>query len=785
MNNILNLKSFVKFLDRNKTYTTIDLFGLSVSLMFVILIATYVVSELSTDRYHEKADRIKVLTNGQYVGSAYQIGYRLEERYPEIEKVCHVITRVFDNTPLQKADQNMTANLMLADTTFFDFFSFPLIKGTREDALAARNYAVVSESFANRYFGDEDPMGKPIRINDQLTLTVNGVMKDIRNSVIPYQDILFRIDNIHILTGEEGMFGNYNSYGATNVFVMEREGADIAARSADIHEYLATFVGIFQRDKSKDVFFVPLKKLYFWEQNSPWGVYTIERGNWQFVMILMSVGLLILIFAIINYVNLTVAQTGFRAREMATRRLLGSSRRELFSRLIVESTLMTAFSFLIGLLLAFFFAPYAGNLLERKIDLLSMITPLNGVVVILLIALTGFISGLLPAIVISNAKPIEVVRGTFRKQTKMVFSKFFIVFQNTITICLIATTLTMFLQVKYMIKAPLGYKTTNIIDISGAELPDAQTCFTLMNELKQLASVSQVGAGLGTPFSMGMNYTARYDDGKTISFQMIRCDKSFADILGFQFLRDNHVANSSKYFLTESALRALEMKEDADNVDLSGWGTHPLGGIVKDFQLRNILQKNSPMIIILKENAKDLDDKPWNILVEVTGDPYAARQEVAATYKRLTGMDFSGKFMDEQIEGSFSLQMRTLIIVSIFAGIAILISLLGLLAMSIYFIQQRLSEIAVRKVFGSTNTQILQRLVKAFLTYVVIAFVIAIPLIWHFVNGWLSDYSYRVTLSPWIYAVAGLFCLVISFITVFVQSYQAAISNPIENIKVN
>lgn len=785
MNHLLNLKSFFKFLSRNKSYTAIDLFGLSVSLMFVILIATYVVGELSTDRFHEKGDRISVLTNGQYVGSAYQVGYRLEERYPEIEKVCHVITRVYDNTPLQKGDQNMTADLMLADTTFFDFFSFPLIKGSREDALAARNYAVVSESFANRYFGSEDPMGKPIRINDRLTLTVNGVMKDIKNSVIPYQDILFRIDNIHIMAGDEGMFGNYNSYGATNVFVMTREGADINARSADIKEYFATFMRWFERNKSAEVQFIPLKKLYFWEQNSPWGVYTIERGNWSFVMILMSVGLLILIFAIINYVNLTVAQTGFRAKEMATRRLLGSSRQELFSRLIMESTLMTVVSFLIGLLLAFFFVPFASNLLERKIDLLSMLTPLNGMIVILLIALIGFITGLLPAIVISNAKPIEVVRGTFRKQTKMVFSKFFIVFQNTITICLIAAALTMFLQVKYMIKAPLGYKTTNIIDINGNELPDAQTCFTLMNELKQLAGVTNVGAGLGTPFSMGMNYTARYTDGKVVSFQMIRCDKSFADILGFQFLRDNHVAGTSKYFLSESGIRALEMKEDASSVDLSSWGTHPLAGVVKDFQLRNILQKNSPMIIIMKENAKDLDDQPWNILVEVTGDPYTVRQEVAATYKRVVGMDFTGKFMDEQIEQSFALQERTLTIVSLFAGIAILISLLGLLAMSTYFIQQRAAEIAVRKVFGSTDAQVLLRLVKAFLTYVAIAFLIAIPLIWYFMNGWLTDYSYRITLSPWIYVSAGLFCLIISFITVFIQSYQAATSNPIESIKSN
>ena len=785
MSNLLNLKSFFKFLARNKGYTIIDLFGLSVSLMFVILIATYVTSELTTDRYHENVDRTYVLTDGEYMGSAYQIGYRLEERYPEIEKVCHVMTRVFDKTPLQKGDMNLTANLMLADTTFFDFFSFPLVRGDKNTVLAARNSAVISQSFANRYFADEDPMGKTIRINDKLSLTVNGIMKDISNSVIPYQDILFRIENVHLLAEDEGMFGNYNSYGATNVFVMQRAGADITARSADIREYFKTFLGSYERNESKAVYFVPLKKLYFWEQTSPWGMYTIERGNWQFVMILMSVGLLILIFAIINYVNLTVAQTGFRAKEMATRRLLGSSRKELFSRLIMESTLMTAVSFLFGLMLAFVFAPYTGNLLDRKIDLLGMFTPLNCMIVILLIALTGFIAGLLPAIVISNAKPIEVVRGTFRKQTKMVFSKFFIVFQNTITICLIAASLTMFLQVKYMIKAPLGYNTTNIIDINGMELPDEQTCFTLMNELEQLASVNRVGAGLGTPFNMGMNYTSHYPDGKTISFQMIRCDKTFADILGFEFLRDNHVANPERYFLTESSMRALEMPDNATTVDLTVWGTHPLAGIVRDFQLRNILQKNSPMIIILKDNAKDLGENPWNILVEVNGDPYVARQKVADTFKQVTGMDFTGKFMDEHVEESFALQERTLTIVVIFAFIAILISLLGLLAMSTYFIQQRSSEIAVRKVFGSTDIQVLVRLVKAFLTYVAIAFIIAIPLIWHFMNGWLVDYSYRITLSPWIFVVSGLFCLLVSFVTVFIQSYQAATTNPVENIKDN
>ncbi|WP_449038927.1 ABC transporter permease [Parabacteroides goldsteinii] len=780
MSNLLNLKSFFKFLGRNKGYTAIDLFGLSVSLMFVILIATYVTGELMTDRYHEKADRIYVLGNGEYTGSAYRIGYRLEERYPEIEKVCHVMTRVFDNTPLKNGENNLTANLMLADTTFFDFFNFPLVKGNWEQALAARDYAVISESFANKYFGNEDPMGKTIRINDNLSLTVNAVMKDIRYSVIPDEDILFRIDNVDAIG--KGMFDNYNSVGAVNVFVMEREGADISSRSDDIRDWFKTFFKIYEKGSFKEVNFVPLKKLYFWEQSNPFGMFTIERGNWQFVMILLSVGLLILLFAVINYVNLTVAQTGFRAKEMATRRLLGSSRKELFSRLIMESTLLTTISFFAGLLLAFFFAPFASNLLQKQVDLVDMITPLNGMIVIVLIVLIGFISGLLPAIVISNAKPIEVVRGTFRKQTKMVFSKFFIVFQNTITICLIAAAVTMFLQVKYLIKAPLGYNSVNILNINGEEMPDKNMAYTLVNELKQLSCVSRVGIGYGTPFNMGMNYTARYDN-KSISFQGIRCDKEYFDILGFKTLRDNHVADPVKYFLSEGSMKALELNEDATDFDFNVWGKHPIAGIVKDFQLRNVMLENKPVIVMLHENKEDFS--PHDIVVEVNGDPFAARQEVAAVYKKLARMDFDGKFLDEQIEESFAVQTRTSTIVLIFAAIAILISLLGLLAMSTYFIQQRAAEIAVRKVFGSTNAQVLLRLVKAFLTYVAVAFIIAIPLIWHFMNGWLTGYSYRITLSPWIYAVAGLFCLVISFITVFIQSYQAATANPVESIKDN
>ena len=780
MSNILNFKSFFNFLERNKAYTAIDLFGLSVSLMFVILIASYVVGELSTDRYHEKAERIYELSNGRDIGSAFEIGYRLEERYPEIEKVCHVFCNIFDHLPIQNGDQALTVNLMLADTTFFDFFNFPLVKGNREQALAAKNYAVISESFANKYFGNEDPIGKTIRVKEDLTLVVNGVMKDIRHSVIPDKDILARVDNLKAVGYD--MFDNYNSAGAVNVFVMERAGADISSRSEEIKDWFKTFFWIYERELSTVVEFIPLKKLYFWEPEGQLGSVTIERGDYKFVVILLSVGLLILLFAIINYINLTVAQTGFRAKEMATRRLLGSSRKELFARLIMESTMLTTISFLLGLLLAFFFAPFASDLLQKKIDITEMVTPLNGLIVILLIILTGFVAGLLPAIVISNAKPIEVVRGTFRKQTKMVFSKFFIIFQNVITICLVAASITMFLQIRYLVNAPLGYNSTNIIDIYGGELPDRKTGYTLVNELEQLACVNRVGVSEGTPFSMGMNFTGVYD-GKNISSQEFRGDKTFFDMLGFEILRDNQVAGTVRYYLSEEFMKVLELPEDARSYKQRNWEEVPLAGIVKDFQLNNILTAKRPTVVMICSNRDDV--RLRSITVEVKGDPFVARKEVAAVYEKLTGLEFSGMFINEQVEKSFTAQKRTLKIVMIFAVIAVLISLLGLLAMSTYFIQQRSSEIAVREVFGSTNAQVLIRLVKAFLMYVAIAFVIAVPLVWYFMNGWLADYSYRIELSPWIYATAGLFCLIISFITVLVQSYQAAISNPVENIRDN
>lgn len=770
MNNLLNFKSFFKFLSRNKAYTFIDVFGLSVSLMFVILIAVYTWQEFSTDRFQEKGDRICILANEKFTGSAYRLAQRIKDRYPEVEKICPMT--FLDQMPAEVGDKRFNVEIGLVDSTFFDMFSFPLKHVAPRQALAARNYAIISETFAHTAFGTKDPLGETIHLRDSVVVTVNGVMKDIKNSVIPSCDVLVRMDNVKYFNRsmDDEQLGNAGS--AYLFFQLNVPGA-LDSKCAEMADWFKTFFWLYEKDFLRTVRFIPLNELYFSEVDTM----GLRHGDWKFVIVLMSVGILILIFAIINYINLTVAQTAFRAKEMATRRLLGSARKELFLRLMMESTLLSLVSFLLGFLFALAVLPTANNLLQTKLDLLGAITPGSVLIALLLILFLGFVSGLLPAIVISNSKPIEVVRGTFRTRTKMVFSKFFITFQNVITITLIAVSITMIAQSYHLIHAPLGYRTENIMDITVGKL-DSLSVATLANELESLPEVKQVAYSLGTPFNRGNNWSGTYD-GHTVSFQILQAEPAMREMLDIQVLRDNH-ASDEAYFLNEEAFKQLGIPDDMPSF-VYNENTCVIAGKIKDIQLRNITYGKVPMMLRFKRR-KDLGEC-WNLLVDVQGDPFAARKKIETLYKKITRLDFEGKYFDQQIEESFASQKRISKIVSIFAGIAILISLLGLLAMSTYFIQQRAGEVAVRKVFGSTNRQMLQKLVLTFLNYVGIAFVIAVPLIWYFMDKWLSDYTYRISLSPLIFIAAGLFCLLISFVTVFWQSYRAANMNPVDSFR--
>ncbi|GHT41395.1 ABC transporter permease [Bacteroidia bacterium] len=775
MNDLFNLRTFFKFLGKNKAYTFIDLFGLAVSLMFVILIAVYTVQELSTDRFHEKGDRIYALGNQNDLENAYRIADHIQERYPEIEKVCPVIPWRH-NATISIADAKLNAQLLFSDSTFFNFFSFKLYEANSNQVLSARNYAVISKTFARKIFGDKDPLGQAITLNDSVIVTVNGIMDDIKNSTIPYCDILVRIDNIKYFnwTMDSESFDNA---GDAYIFLMEKEGANVQAKADDMLAYFKEIYWIYKREIRTAVTFTPLKETYFSDIRGG----ELQHGDWKFVMILMSVGLLILLFAVINYINLTAAQAGFRAKEMAVRRLLGSSQREVFARLILESTLLCLIAFLLALLLAVPCVPYANTLLETKLYLADAITPSGILISLGSIVILGAISGWLPAAIISKVQPIEITKGSFGRRNKMVFSRFFIIFQNIITVMLLVASITMTAQTQHLIHAPLGYNTVNILDLWAWNFESREQRATFVNETKQLASVKQVALAQGTPFNRGNNNTMVLSNGKNVSFQILIGDSAYFDMLGLQILRENHSSVANSRYLSQQALKETELSEDAPAVKFEGGGEIPIAGIIKDIQLGNITHSLSPVQFGYSTFEGEYD-YPWNVLVEVQGDPMAAYNQVKAVYERITELDFSGKFIDQQVAESFAAQKRISTIVIIFTIIAILISLLGLIAMSTYFVRQRTKEIAIRKVHGAENFKVLSELVQVFLTYVLIAFVIAVPIIWYIMRQWLDDYAYRISLSPWIFIAAGLFCFLVAFISVYWQSRIATNANPAKSL---
>lgn len=776
MNNLLNIKSFLKFLSRNKGYTTIDVFGFSVSLMFVILIAVYVERELNIDKQQANYNRIVVVGNERFLESAVPVPYWLEERYPEIEKVCPVITNYGYGTAIRYADQILAVDVGYVDSTFFQVFSFQVIEGERDRLLDNPYSAVVSESFAKKVFGSDNPIGKSFLLSDSTSVTVSGVMENIKRSVLPSCDLLVRIERIEEFNPSLSKTNQGNA-GACTSFLLLKPGADLAAKADDILAFFKERYWLYKKDFAKEVRVTPLSEIYFGEIYSN----NLNRGDKRFSLVLMSVGILILIFAIINYINLTVAQAGQRAKEMATRRLLGSSRLDLFFRLMMEATLLTVVSFGIGLLFAKAALPFANDLLQVPLTFEVLATPLWGGMIVAVILLTGILSGLLPAVLISSAKPIDVVRGTFRRQTKMVFSKVFITFQNVITIAMLAASLTMYLQINHLIHAPLGYNTENIIEAknifrSKSEMERAEDL------LRQLPMVKAVGHSNGTPSSGTNNMSGTYE-GKSLSFQQMQVDSAAFHIFGFEIKQDNQLANSDGgWYLNELAFKQLDLPEDAPSFK---WNEDavPVLGVIRDFQLRNITYDNSPVMFRFRKMESDW--YPWTYVIEVQGDLVKAYEEVGKVFEEVSGIPFDGWYIDQNIRRHFDSQIRLAKIVVIFAGIAILISLLGLLAMSTYFIQQRSQEVAIRKVFGSDNSGILVRLVGTFLMYVGIAFVIATPVGWYFMRQWLADYSYRITLSPLIFIAAGLFCLLISFFAVFFQSRKAANANPVESVKNN
>ena len=457
--------------------------------------------------------------------------------------------------------------------------------------------------------------------------------------------------------------------------------------------------------------------------------------------------------------------------------------------MFTESLVMCVISLLIAVALVHVCAPYAGQLLDTKLDLSLLASPLTVGIMAAFILLVSLASGVLPATILSRVKPIEVVRGTFRKHTKMIFSRVFITVQNIITITMLACAMIMSMQMLHLTKAPLGFNTENIICIEYPDNYSSRHSGEFENRLRSLPFVKAVAPSCGTP-ATGNNKTVTFDGEKREwSFQFISGTPEMMKIYGLTLKNDLHAKGDSIVYLNDMAMKALQMKPTdrhlSSRYEQIRYGyfrkNAEFGGVLNELRIRNILEEQHPLLVQACNNIQN----PWNISILVSGDPVEAYAKIKDVYKEVFHEDIdesASPFVDKYVQARFKQELRTTKIVSLFAFIAIIISLLGLVAMSTYFIQQRAREIAVRKVFGSTGNQIRVRLIRTFMLYVGIAFVIAVPIVVHFMSKWIEQYSYRIVWWPWIVA-AGVIVMLISLTAVAVQSWMASNENPVKNIR--
>ena len=789
------MKSYFRFLSRNKLYTLINIAGLVVSLMFIILMGDYTWRQYSIDSWHKNADRIYLMGNEKMFFMWPQAAEEIKNQCPEVEKACCVLSadgRIKYGQQEVKSKDAQEGIIMLADSTFFQFFDFDLVKGDRLTALDAPDKCVITEQLAKRFFGDRDPIGESLQIvgnrhvhivdvngmdpyDSTLVYTVSAVAKDLDHTVLPNEtQVIASMERYPQVAGyrlDKNMFA-YASTGGIKAFLMQKPGTNLVNKKKQIQDYL-------QKNYTNawgnyELSLTPLTDVMFAPQNEGLGMI---KGDKTRLQILLAAVLAILFFAISNYINLTVANTGFRAKEMATRKLFGSSQHEISLKLIAESTLMVAFSFVIGFALACCFQDEASVLFKGKIALLDDIRPSTIGVCLGFVLLTGIISGIMPSWQISRYQPIDIVKGSFRFRSKMVLGKVFVILQNVITVTMLTSALVIWLQLNHLIHAPLGYNTKNLYYVYAPQ-GQFQTARSL---LEKMPFVEEIGVFQNTTFtnlSWSSNTISRGD--KKVNLLLADLDSTAFRLYGLEVLKDYGLTDGG-YYLNEEAMRQLDYTDRDREIDWGSGQKRPIAGILHDFHRVNVLQDVQPFAIRLQDNME------WpGFLVKTNGDK-KAKAAFMEMVKDLGSPESEAKWfvsgLEESIADTFEDQQNTLKIISLFTLIAIVISVMGYVGMSLFFIRQRQKEIAIRKVMGSTSGEVLLLMLRTFSIPMLISFVIAVPISWYIMNDWLSNFSYRIALSPWIFAAAGFTCFIISLLTVIIQSWRAASENPINNIK--
>ena len=766
------MRSYLKFLSRNKLYATIEAAGLVVSLSCIVMIVCYVWQQYAITRESPDFDRIfAVSMGGEYLSANPGVMAMLESKVPDVEAATRVNGYA---APVQFDGNKLPGNpdCIRTDPAFFDFMPVTFLSGSPQ-VLEDCSQVVLGEAFARKISPDADPVGKRIIISKD-TCIIGGILRVPERSLMKEQDIYrFEKDSDARTSDSEFIIP------VDMVLVKLRKGADTEGCKALIDTLITREFG---RADTQALYpyekVIPLRELYYSPRNTQ---NVTHRGDPTLVYVLIAIGLLLLVSALFNYINLSVALSGGRAREMAIRTALGESRGEIARRYILESLSFVAVCFILALGLAKWLEPVFNRYVAGDIGLQVSFSGGYLAAYALLVLLVGVVSGLIPALMSSRYDPVSILKGEQRRHTKSLFSKIFIIVQNVLSVALISLALVMELQYAHLLKMPLGAKVDDLYYISSGTVGD--------DELARKPYVERMGFTNGYPGRTGMSLSSQLN-GQKMDIGIISCDTTAFEMYGFEIVRDYGTSRMGSLWFTESAARAYGLDEENPVVpDIFKFfsSASEVGGIIRDFAIMGPSEVAGNQVGVISMGAASGQSTRLLELNRLDAEVRADLKEIARQESlRLTGDEtYADRYgpIPELIERRMDDTRNFIRLIELFMLIATLISLLGLVAMSAYYTRLQTRDIAVRKVFGASVASETLRSVKEYLILVAVAILVGIPVAVFFAGRYLERFWYRIEDYGWIFAIAALIALIISLLSVLWQTRRAARTNPATELK--
>ncbi len=790
------MNSYLKFLSRHRLFTIINIVGLCLSMAFLLLLGDLIYRQTTVENYQTRADRTFVVGNEMCMMSNFRVGERLKDRFPEVEDWCSMAGY---GMTFNIQGQEANTKVLVTGQNFFTFFDYRLLTGDRQKVLSAPNQIVVSQSFAQRYWPNESPIGKEMVLGDandeeaRITYTVSGIMDDFDRSIVPdgYECVV-NVENLrhlHYSAWSEQM----NNAASCVLFLMEREGSNLRSKISDMRDYLKTFFWIYRMEAAKELTLTPLSTLYYDAKECSLGQEDINHGSREMAHLYVVVALLVLVFAIFNYVNLSVSLTTERSKEMATRRLLGSSRLLVFAKLVTESIFFTAVAFIIAYLIALALQDKAIEMANCQMNLLKDTGVVAIVAILLSVILVGSMAGFVPAMILSGYQPIDIVRGTFRRRVRQRWSHVLMVSQAVFAIIMLTITLLLGSSIRELMNRPLGYDIENILETWGISSLNESQRQTFRTKMLALPEVEAVGFGFGTPINGLENQTVSADDGTVVSQRLLMGDSCFYNILN---IHPDRTYNDNGFGVNYQLLRQFGKHDDERKiVTADGKVNFEIGRVYPDIVYQNVMREEehpTPFLFIRANEFRDNTDdyvsrkygRPRQALVKYHGDRKKVEDAIKQQVSSVTGHEAEDVHsLSQRHQEWYEEYERFLSVLMVFTGVALLIAVLGLMAMNSYFVGQRRREIAVRRVFGAEISSITLRLLRTVVVQSLVAVVIAIPLAYWLAPkvGSISGLSIRMQLLPLLLSL--LIVLAVNVLTAAFQGWRAATENPVNSIK--